>query len=72
MAGLLPLQYINKVWFGARLEIIVEKLGLEAWEEVEAVLRKFLWIQWIHGPACKEFREETHKDGEHAMQEVSL
>jgi hypothetical protein len=71
MAGLLPLQYINKVWFGARLGAIVEKLGLEAWEGVEAVLRKFLWIQWIHGPACKEFWEETHKDGEHAMQGVS-
>ncbi|KAE9373810.1 hypothetical protein N431DRAFT_338467 [Stipitochalara longipes BDJ] len=71
MAGLLSLQYINKLWFDARLEAIVTKLGLESWEEMEAVLRKFLWIQWIHGLACKEFWEGVHKDGEHAMRAVS-
>ena len=71
MAGLLPLQYINKIWFGARLEAITTKLGLESWEEVEAVLRKFLWIQWIHGPVCKEFWEDVHREGGHTTPEVS-
>ena len=71
MAGLLPLQYINKIWFGTRLEAIIIRLGLESWEKVETVLRKFLWIQWIHGSACKAFWEDVHRDGDHVVPEVS-
>ena len=70
MAGLLPLQYIDKLWCGTRLKATVTILGLKTWEEVETVLRKFLWIQWIHGPACKAFWEDTQGDGEQAMRKV--
>jgi hypothetical protein len=71
MAGLLPLQYVNKLWYGSRLEATVTKLGLNSWEEVEAVLKTFLWIQWIHGPACKAFWEDAYGNREQAMREVS-
>jgi hypothetical protein len=71
MVGLLPLQYINKLWYGSRLAATVTLLGLKSWEEVEAVLRKFFWIQWIHGPACKAFWEDAYGNREQAMGEVS-
>jgi hypothetical protein len=61
MAGLLPLEYTNKLWYDSRLEAMVTKLHLESWGQVEAVLKKFLWIQWIHGPACKAFWDGAHE-----------
>jgi hypothetical protein len=71
MAGLLPLQHINKLWFGSCLEVVVTKLRLKSWEEVEAVLRKFLWIEWIHGRACKAFWEDAQRGEKQAMPGVS-
>jgi hypothetical protein len=72
MAGLLPLQYINKLWYGSRLVATAKILGLGSWEEVEVVLRKFLWIQWIHGPACKAFWEDSYGNEEQAIREGPL
>jgi hypothetical protein len=71
IASLLPPQHIDKLWFGSCLKALVIKLRLKSWEEVEAVLRKFLWIQWIHGRACKTFWEDAQRGENQAMLRVS-
>lgn len=46
MGGVVQLDSVNRIWYNTRVATTAAKLGLQRFEEVKAVLSKFLWIEW--------------------------
>lgn len=52
MGGLVSLNADERTWFGSRIAILVEKLGLQTWDAIEHYLMKALWIRRMNNKAC--------------------
>jgi hypothetical protein len=48
----------DRAWFTAQLVKLAMKMGIDTWEEVKSVLQSVVFIDRIHGEACKGLWEE--------------
>jgi hypothetical protein len=64
MVGVMHLETGNRRWYNSHLELTAASLGLQNWDDVHDVLRKFLWIQWVHEQPSKELWEGVREWGD--------
>lgn len=64
MGGVLQLEYVNRQWYNAQIATIAAKLGLNTFDVVKTVLRKFLWVGWVHETHCAELWEDIRSEAQ--------
>jgi hypothetical protein len=49
----------ERTWFVARLARTIVEMQIRSWEDMRELLKRFLWVDWIHGDPCRELWDEA-------------